>query len=759
MKNRLSTKLLFYIVLCSAFFTLLATAFQLYMDYRRDLAAVHESFHFIEKSYLPAIAASAWDMDEEHLRLQLQGALKLQDIEYLEIIETRTAGEVIIAAQGNPNSKKDIVHEFSLQYLNAPEGTIHIAKLRVTAGLEGVSQRLWAKAWIILVSNAVQIFLASFFIFLIIQFLITRHITRMAQYTQELDLNKLDQELLLDRRTDKAHKPDELDQLAEAFNNMRVRTFEDIQKDRQAKEHIKRLNSILMAVRNINQMIVVEKDRDSLFQKACNILTEARGYDAAWLGFSLDGKTFATVKGAGFREDISRFGEHVMSGDHLPCIRRAIAKKQKLVIVDKPGECGDCFFKDAHVDKDVVIIRVEHADRFYGLLAILFSPDVTADEEEKGLLKEVADDIGVALRGIELEEALVKSEQQRVDIINFLPDATLAIDLDGKVIAWNHAIEEMTGVKAEDMLGKGNYEYAVPFYGIRRPILIDLVFKPDSEIEEKYSFIRREGDALLAEAVVPFVKTPDLFLWGKASPMYDHMGNIIGAIESIRDISDHKKAEKKILNSLREKEVLLSEIHHRVKNNMQVISSLLNLQAGHIEDERILELFKESQSRVRAMALIHERLYQAEDLASIDFAVYIRNLTDNLLSVYRIDTDVIKLNFYVDDVFLDINTAIPCGLIINELVSNAFKHAFPDGREGEVSITLTEDKVNKRHTLTVSDDGISFPEGLDFRGTETFGMQLVNILTKQLHGTIELDRSSGTSFKIIFKAQEYRKRI
>jgi len=538
--------------------------------------------------------------------------------------------------------------------------------------------------------------------------------------------------------------------LVRGYNRMAESIQGAAAKQQRVEERIKRLNSILMAVRNINQMIVVEKNRDSLFQKACNILTEARGYDAAWLGFSLDGKTFATVKGAGFRKDIPRFSEHVIGGDHPPCIRRSIAEKQKLVIVDKPGECGECFFKDAHTDKEVAIIRIEHADRFYGLLAILFSPDVTADEEEKGLLKEVVDDIGVALRGIEMEEALVKSEQQRVDIINFLPDATLAIDLDGKVIVWNHAIEEMTGVKAEDMLGKGNYEYAVPFYGIRRPILIDLVFKPDSEIEEKYSFIRREGDALLAEAVVPFVKTPDLFLWGKASPMYDHMRNIIGAIESIRDISDHKKAEKKILNSLREKEVLLSEIHHRVKNNMQVISSLLNLQAGHIEDERDLELFKECQNRVKTMALIHDRLYRTEDLASIDFAVYIRNLTGNLLSVYRIDTDVIKLNFYVDDVFLDINTAIPCGLIINELVSNAFKHAFPDGREGEVSITLTEDKVNKRHTLTVSDDGISFPEGLDFRGTETFGMQLVNILTKQLHGTIELDRSSGTSLKIVW---------
>ena len=183
---------------------------------------------------------------------------------------------------------------------------------------------------------------------------------------------------------------------------------------------------------------------------------------------------------------------------------------------------------------------------------------------------------------------------------------------------------------------------------------------------------------------------------------------------------------------------------------MQVISSLLNLQAGNVKDEQALELFRECQNRVRTMALIHERLYQSEDLATIDFAGYIRSLTGGLLLMYRVDPDVIKLNIYAEDVFLDINTSIPCGLIINELVSNAFKHAFPEGREGEISITFKEDKSNKRYTLIVSDDGVSFPGDLDFRETETLGIRLVNILTEQLHGTIEIDRSGGTSFKIVW---------
>ncbi len=137
------------------------------------------------------------------------------------------------------------------------------------------------------------------------------------------------------------------------------------------------------------------------------------------------------------------------------------------------------------------------------------------------------------------EEQLRESEQRLADIIDFLPDATFAIDLSGKVIAWNRAIEDMTGVKAEDMVGKGNYEHAIPFYGTRRPILIDLVFKDDKKIQKKYFFVRKEGDVLLAEADVP-IKGEKLVLWGKAKPLYNSKGDIIGAIESIRDITERK---------------------------------------------------------------------------------------------------------------------------------------------------------------------------------------------------------------------------
>jgi PAS domain S-box-containing protein len=223
-------------------------------------------------------------------------------------------------------------------------------------------------------------------------------------------------------------------------------------------------------------------------------------------------------------------------------------------------------------------------------------------------------------------------------------------------------------------------------------------------------------------------------------------------ITVLHDITERKNAEERIKASLKEKEVLLKEIHHRVKNNLQVISSLLNLQAGYIKDRRALEMFKESQNRIRSMALIHEKLYQSKDLARIDFTEYIRNLMTYLFRLYEADTDSIRLKIDTNGVLLAIDTAIPCGLIVNELVSNSLKYAFPQKRKGEISISLHSD--GSRFTLTVSDSGIGFPDDLDFRNTESLGLQLVTGLTAQLDGTVELLNSNGTIFKIAFPEQK-----
>ncbi len=235
----------------------------------------------------------------------------------------------------------------------------------------------------------------------------------------------------------------------------------------------------------------------------------------------------------------------------------------------------------------------------------------------------------------------------------------------------------------------------------------------------------------------------------------------IEVIGSVVDISDRKWAEDQIRASLQEKEVMLKEIHHRVKNNLQVVSSLLKLQAGHIQDKRIIEVFKESQNRVSAMALIHEKLYQSEDLAKTHFSEYIHSLATALFRSYSANSRSIQLHLNVQDVRLSIDTAIPCGLIINELVSNSLKYAFPPGETGEIQIQLQADPSHElseftRYQLIVRDNGQGFPPDLDFRNTKSLGLQLVCTLIRQLRGEITLNAESGVQFTIAFTEQKLR---
>ena len=215
------------------------------------------------------------------------------------------------------------------------------------------------------------------------------------------------------------------------------------------------------------------------------------------------------------------------------------------------------------------------------------------------------------------------------------------------------------------------------------------------------------------------------------------------------EVAERERAEEQIRASLQEKEVLLKEIHHRVKNNLQVISSLLNLQADSSGDERVHLILRDSQNRVRSMALIHEKLYRSDNLAQIDLADYTRDLTAYLFRSQDAYTRSINLNVQANNIFLDIDTAVPCGLIINELVSNSLKHAFPEGRGGQILVVIKSDP-DQQVTLTIKDDGIGFPLAVNFRETESLGLQLVNMLVNQLNGSIELSSEQGTQFTIRF---------
>lgn len=230
-------------------------------------------------------------------------------------------------------------------------------------------------------------------------------------------------------------------------------------------------------------------------------------------------------------------------------------------------------------------------------------------------------------------------------------------------------------------------------------------------------------------------------------------GRIVGRVGVARDITERRRADAQIKASLQEKEVLLREIHHRVKNNLQIISSLLSLQSRYIKDPHAIQLFRESQNRVRSMALIHEHLYRSADMSHIDFAEYAKNLVTQLFRSYGVNTKSIKLRIDADNIFLDVNTAVPCGLIINELVSNSLKHAFPDGRNGEISIEVRRAPENKIH-LIIGDNGIGLSPEVDAAATPTLGLKLVTALIEQLSATLTVDHGGGTRFCMTLAPQK-----
>ncbi|MEW6010236.1 MAG: histidine kinase dimerization/phosphoacceptor domain -containing protein [Euryarchaeota archaeon] len=331
-------------------------------------------------------------------------------------------------------------------------------------------------------------------------------------------------------------------------------------------------------------------------------------------------------------------------------------------------------------------------------------------------------------------------------IVSTMSNFLLILDQNRDILTLNQAAADILEYEEQELVGKqGDIIFAQ-----KNGLASLLKSTIDSDLSSLNSLINKESQLKTKKGeIIPVILS--------LSPIVDENSGLMGIVCIGSDIKDLKKAEDKIRTSLEEKEVLLQEVHHRVKNNLQIISSLLNLQSRYIQDEGDLELFRDSQSRVKSMAIIHEKLYKSNDFAHVDFKEYISSLTAYLFHYYSIDPDIIKLEVEVDNLMLSMDTAIPCGLIINELVSNSLKYAFPPGREGKVSIKLQS--KNDQFLLEVADDGVGLPENLDFKKSESLGLRLVLSLTSQINGNIKLIDDSGTKYEINFFEIEYKDRF
>jgi two-component sensor histidine kinase/PAS domain-containing protein len=348
------------------------------------------------------------------------------------------------------------------------------------------------------------------------------------------------------------------------------------------------------------------------------------------------------------------------------------------------------------------------------------------------------------------ELELRRNESRLHDIIHGSPIPQFVIDRDHRILYWNRALEHYSGIRANDVVGTNQHWKA--FYPGERPCMADLLVDGMMEkipqwYEGKYRKSPLVDSAYDATDYFPSLGEKGTWLYFTAALIKDAGGKIMGSVETLEDITERKDAEEKILAQLNEKTVLLREIHHRVKNNLQIIISLLNLQSRfYIGDEVIKNVLLESQNRVKAMSFVHEKLYQAKDISQIDFYDYVQFLVSHLFATYGVDRKKIHVTIGIHDLVFDLNTAIPVGLILNELISNTLQHAFPDGREGE--ITLSAHAADGAVLISVSDNGIGLTSKQDWRELQTLGLKLVISLVDQLAGTIELAEGEGTTFNI-----------
>jgi PAS domain S-box-containing protein len=332
------------------------------------------------------------------------------------------------------------------------------------------------------------------------------------------------------------------------------------------------------------------------------------------------------------------------------------------------------------------------------------------------------------------DRALRASEIRFYSFMSNSPVLAFIKDPDGRILYINNTCEQAWNTTLAECQGKLDCELwpADQAAEMRDHDLAVLDRDKPSHVEEE----------------LPTRQGPARHLLSFRFPFADVTGSrLIGGVSV--DITERMQTERALAAALAAKEMLLKEVHHRVKNNLQIISSLLNMQAELLPEPALKGALLESRRRVESMAMIHERLYLNEDFDQLDFRQYVESLAHELFNIYFINSNLVSLKLELEPVSLELNQAIPCGLILNELMSNCLKYAFPDGRPGEILVALgcNDGQV----TLRVADNGIGLPAGLDWRKSQSLGLQIVNILARQLMGTVRQESVAGADFSLIFQ--------
>lgn len=404
--------------------------------------------------------------------------------------------------------------------------------------------------------------------------------------------------------------------------------------------------------------------------------------------------------------------------------------EKELISAQRDGKAEDDRW---HVRKD--------GSRFWG--NGVMRPVRNAAGELKGYIKILRD----LTAEKQSKERLRRSEEQlRLFIENITDYALIQVDTSGHVSSWNPGAQRITGYTEEEILGKH---------------LSILCTQEDVDAHFLDEELKRASEKGSSEEVRWFVRKDGRRFWARwvTHTILNADGQPSGFAKVMRDETERRRAEERLRASLLEKDVLLQEIHHRVKNNLQVVVSLLSIQANRLQRQDVIDVLNETQNRVRAIAGIHETLYASPDLANISFSDYMEQLIRGLFSFYHVSASKIDLQIKTDDMVLDITQAVPLGLVLNELMTNALKHAFPDGRTGTVwaslqyvpELPLSEGTLDEGSAeLIIEDDGVGLPSGFDIQKQESMGMYLIRVLTHQLRGSVHVSGDPRTQFRVVF---------
>jgi PAS domain S-box-containing protein len=541
----------------------------------------------------------------------------------------------------------------------------------------------------------------------------------------------------------------------------------------QAEKRIKHLNSVLKAIRNVNQLMIVEQDRDNLLQKACDALVDARGYEAAWLGVLADDKRFAMVKGSGFGEDVARFCQHVMGGDHPPCIRNGLAQKDAISVMDRPMVCGDCFFKDTCAGKEAAVIRIERDSKLFGLLAILLAPGVFIDDEEKDILREVSGDIAFCLYSMETDEALEESEKKYRDLYQEAPIAYFRIGTDGIIAGCNKMAEKVSGYKSEQLIGKAILDLfpAAPDGKARAKAICGRFLNGETIRHERVRMIREDGSLIWGSLTVGGTR--------------DRSGKKIERRLMVSDITEHVNMEIQLQQAQKMQAIgtLAGGIAHDFNNLLAVIIGYTELAMGGVPADSLTysNLDEVLKAGLRAKDLVQQILTftrggeEERGPVQIDLIVKeaLKLLRSSLPTTIEIRRDIASANMVFGD-------ATQIHQVLMNLCANA-SHAMNDkGGVLEVrlqnadfgvrSVELGEDKEHSTFRnpkseiepepgsyvdLSVRDTGCGIaPENLDKifdpyfttreigRGTG-LGLAVVHGIVRKFAGTITVESEVG----------------